>query len=337
MIRRFFDRLKRRYEGRAVILLYHQVSERKADPWQLAVHPERFELQLQSLKNQFNVISMAELVHGLRRRRLPKNTVAITFDDGFADNYAYAAPLLEWHRLPATFHLTTSMIGVRRHYWWDALQSLLLQTPHLPWALDTMISDSSFRYVFRKEQIINSKHRHQINSWSYGMRIPNERIDLYLKLWERIKPLDVKERERVLECLREWAGVDYIRCNEAMPMRGYQVVKLGANALFRIGAHTVNHVMLGAFEERDQRFEIQESKQQVESMLQQPVGGFAYPYGNYNRVSKSLVEELGFDYAVSTEAGAVGHGADPFALPRMQVNNWTPEQLRFNIQQVMNK
>ena len=104
--------------------MYHQVCDRKDDPWELAVHPDHFDAQLDYLKRHFNVVPISELAEGIAQHKL-KKTVAITFDDGFKDNYTNAAPLLDWHNLPATFYVATSALGQEYVYWWDALQDVI--------------------------------------------------------------------------------------------------------------------------------------------------------------------------------------------------------------------
>ena len=104
--------------------MYHQVCERRDDPWELAVHPNHFDAQLQFLKRNFDVIPASELADGIARRKM-RRTVAITFDDGFKDNFTNAAPVLDWHALPATFYVATSAMKQEHLYWWDALQDVM--------------------------------------------------------------------------------------------------------------------------------------------------------------------------------------------------------------------
>jgi peptidoglycan/xylan/chitin deacetylase (PgdA/CDA1 family) len=75
-----------------------------------------------------------EVLRPFRRKRLdemdPKQSwfggvsVAITFDDGYTDNYQAAARILERHDTPATFFIATGFIGERREYWWDELEQI---------------------------------------------------------------------------------------------------------------------------------------------------------------------------------------------------------------------
>lgn len=95
----------------APVLCYHSVNDvpnDECDPLPVRL----FEEHLLHLKSNYDVISVDELVHGLYGGGpLPKRPVAITFDDGYVDNYTLAFPLLLKHRLPATVYLATSFIS----------------------------------------------------------------------------------------------------------------------------------------------------------------------------------------------------------------------------------
>ena len=79
----------------ALILLYHRVNNLLIDPQELSVTPENFELQLQFLKSQFKILSLKELLERRDNGLDIDGTIALTFDDGYADNYYNALPILE--------------------------------------------------------------------------------------------------------------------------------------------------------------------------------------------------------------------------------------------------
>lgn len=83
--------------------MYHRVARVSFDPWELCVSPENFEQQLDVLSKRNKVIPLDELIDQLKKGRIFKNVVSITFDDGYIDNYTVAKPLLENFNLPATF------------------------------------------------------------------------------------------------------------------------------------------------------------------------------------------------------------------------------------------
>src|ERR1700748_2157209 len=85
---------------RPVILMYHRIAEPAFDPWGLAVSPARVEEQLEMLKRRRAPMARDDLADRCRRRRLPADAVAVTFDDGYVDNLKFAKPRLEAAGVP---------------------------------------------------------------------------------------------------------------------------------------------------------------------------------------------------------------------------------------------
>jgi len=97
---------------RVVVLAYHSIGD---DPWVHAVSPRTFEQHLAWLAKNATVIALEELDRMTEKRAFPKSkkpTVAITFDDGYADWVEQASPLLKRFRMPASFFVTTSFASV---------------------------------------------------------------------------------------------------------------------------------------------------------------------------------------------------------------------------------
>jgi peptidoglycan/xylan/chitin deacetylase (PgdA/CDA1 family) len=92
------------------ILLYHAFGD---DENRYVISPAAFARQLRLLALlRFKVRPYAEVTRVLREGRLPPpRTVALTFDDGYADNADIAVPLLERHRFPGTIFLVSSRLG----------------------------------------------------------------------------------------------------------------------------------------------------------------------------------------------------------------------------------
>jgi peptidoglycan/xylan/chitin deacetylase (PgdA/CDA1 family) len=91
--------------GRRVVLCYHSVDPRPSD---LALSPQLFEAHLEWLGAHCEVVSLAELVAAADRSARPR--VAITFDDGYADNHTHALPSLAARDMPAAFFLTAGFL-----------------------------------------------------------------------------------------------------------------------------------------------------------------------------------------------------------------------------------
>lgn len=112
---------------RAIILTYHRVASLSYDPNELAVTPKHFEEQMRALRDHYNPVSTDALVAMLRDGRIVDRAVAITFDDGYADNLD-AAAVLGSLGIPATFFVATGPMG-GHEYWWDDLERAPGMTP----------------------------------------------------------------------------------------------------------------------------------------------------------------------------------------------------------------
>lgn len=117
---------------RPVILTYHSVSEGDSP---LKTSPALFARQMEWLTASASVISVASLSDLADRwghlHHLPPRTVILTFDDGYADFYTHAAPMLLQHKLPATVFLPTSYVG--RSNAWPGQPPWVQEEPLLTW------------------------------------------------------------------------------------------------------------------------------------------------------------------------------------------------------------
>ena len=95
--------------GGAIVLRYHRVGGTPREPVPLGVSPQEFDGQLRFLRARCTVVRPSELAAALRQASpLPRNAVAITFDDGYEDNCSAALPLLQQHGLSAAFFVTVA-------------------------------------------------------------------------------------------------------------------------------------------------------------------------------------------------------------------------------------
>ena len=104
----------RRRSARGIVLLYHRVAGPRRDPQGLDVSADRFDAQLAVLRRAAAPLPLAEFEAHRRDGTLPERAVAVTFDDGYADNLLVAAPILARHAVSATIFVTAGMVGANR-------------------------------------------------------------------------------------------------------------------------------------------------------------------------------------------------------------------------------
>jgi peptidoglycan/xylan/chitin deacetylase (PgdA/CDA1 family) len=109
----------------APILMYHHIDHR-SDDWKLSVSPENFKRQMDFLKaHQYKVLSLPDYARMIREgESVPRKSVVITFDDGYADNYENAFPVLKDLGFAATIFIQTGSIGKRGYVTRDQVKML---------------------------------------------------------------------------------------------------------------------------------------------------------------------------------------------------------------------
>jgi peptidoglycan/xylan/chitin deacetylase (PgdA/CDA1 family) len=94
------------------VIMYHHIDENSQES-KLSVSPESLERQMRFLrKNNYNIVSLRELAELMKnKRRIPYKTIAVTFDDGYKDNYTNAFPILKKYQIPACIFVVVGKIG----------------------------------------------------------------------------------------------------------------------------------------------------------------------------------------------------------------------------------
>jgi peptidoglycan/xylan/chitin deacetylase (PgdA/CDA1 family) len=104
----------------AVIVVFHRVQEVVEPDDGLTVTVDMFERHCRFFQRHFRVVRLGDIVEKLERGEPFRRELAITFDDGYRDNFDHAAPVLEKLSLPASFFVVTQWMGTEVVPWWDA-------------------------------------------------------------------------------------------------------------------------------------------------------------------------------------------------------------------------
>jgi peptidoglycan/xylan/chitin deacetylase (PgdA/CDA1 family) len=105
--------------SRAIVVTFHRIDGSVAnDP--IGCPPARFERFCRFFRRHFQVVPLSGLLADYAAGREVGGRLAITFDDGYANNFDAAAPVLRKYGLPATFFVTTGWMGTRTVAPWDA-------------------------------------------------------------------------------------------------------------------------------------------------------------------------------------------------------------------------
>ncbi len=281
-----------RHGPRLNILIFHRVLPSVDPLFPAEVDAARFDRMMATVATAFTVLPLVEAVRLLGQARLPPRALAITFDDGYADNQEIALPILQRHALPATFFVATGFLDGGR-MWNDTVIECLRHTTRASIDVEAL----------------------GVSGLPTGSVV--ERRAAIARLIPLIKYKDLAARVTVLEALHRACGSPAL--SNALMMRSAQVRSLHAAGM-EIGAHTVNHPILTALPDDEARRELQQGRDALQQLIQTPVVTLAYPNGrpgtDYDQRHVAIARGLGFQQAVTTAVGVASAGDDLFQLPR---------------------
>jgi peptidoglycan/xylan/chitin deacetylase (PgdA/CDA1 family) len=294
----------------AAVLVYHSIADVERDPFGITVSPADFEGQMEVLAHRFNVLTLEQLCAGLDRGELPDRAVVVTFDDGYANNLTAALPSLTAHGVPATLFVATGYIGGPDEFWWDEIERLVCveRAADAAPVLELTVGGDSLRLAMDEGAAAKQ-----------------------IVLWLQARPAGGVDEGLV--AVRRWAGVEGKSAarDTHRPLTLDELRQLAASDQIEIGAHTRNHLRLSAQDVEVQRAEIERSRTDIESWLGATPAAFAYPFGapgtDYSPQTVTVVEEAGFDRAVSGSPTLVRRSSPRYELPRWFVT--TPEPTDF--------
>ena len=308
-----------------VVLMYHRIASPPFDPWGLCVSPENFREQLLALKADRPIMAMDDLVGAIEAGRVPPRAVALTFDDGYADNVTHAKPILEELQIPATIFVTTAFIGEARPFWWDELAALVLGAIGAA-EVDCEVAGVRFQARWPAQETLPPDLAH----WRAHHRASDPRRQAYVRWWQALQAKAAADRDRAMAELRLRLGdVERPPTDIGAPMTEAQVREL-PSALLSLGGHGRTHAPLTQLPPAEREYEIVGGRSELTELSGQAPHGFAYPHGEWDAATREAVIRAGYSWAVTTRAAKVDvRRADKFALPRVKIMDWSgPAALR---------
>lgn len=294
---------KRKKTPVPLVLYYHRVHERP-NPLNripsLSIDVSQFEAQIRFLREKFHVVSLYDVIRHYRNEiRLRPDSVAITFDDGFRDNYDLAFPILKKYDIPATIFVTTGFVGKSDLLWWDKIFVNLdvLGKNGLLGGLRSGIDEHLYLLFLRYYQARESKTVESIINQLKKRR--------FTKICESINLMEeILTRHGVAyEVHREFLSWDEIR---EMSTSG-----------ITFGSHSVSHCMLVGLDDNTLKSEIADSKATIEYHIGKCVNFFSYPDGVFDIEAKAMVKRSGYLGAFQTKRNSYIRTHDVYALGRI--------------------
>jgi peptidoglycan/xylan/chitin deacetylase (PgdA/CDA1 family) len=252
------------------------------------VSPDKFEQQINFLANHYMIVSLEEIVNMIKKKYKTGRFISITFDDGYADFYNIAYPILRKYDVPVTIFLNSDYTN-NEIKWDDRLNSIR----------NTFENDARFLEHFEA-------HFQKLTIMNYD--------DL---IW-KFKNTHPKRLSVICKKINEVYG-DF---NSKIMLSWDEIKELSNDKNIFFGAHTCSHANLTLLDDIELKTEVMNSKEIIESHIRKEIKGFCYPYGLYNERVRKIVKEIGFDYAVSCNYGINTIFSDLSKLKRILIVNY---------------
>ena len=293
--------LAQKWKGpRALILRYHSVQERPDDYANAIgrgiIHSSAaFAEQMEWLARNYEPATMDDIAAGLRgERTLPARGVAISFDDGYADNFTIARPILERLGMRGAFYITVDCISPPKMPWFCHLRHAFAHTRRQAW--DGPFAEQTFQLddPRQRRQAFLAASRSCACRVGSGQQALLERIERELE----VEPLAPAE-----PLMMSWEQI------RELHRRGHVV-----------GSHTMSHPNLTYVTADEMGQEIREAKRRLEENFGAPIRHFSYPspilQPHWNEQTIACCREAGYQTAVTCTPGTVCSGDALLSLRR---------------------
>jgi len=290
--------------NKAFLLMYHRVIA-SADNQPCFVQPgmfvttASFERQIAFLKDRFEIVFIEDLVEKTLLGEEIGKHCAITFDDGWRDNFTDAFPILKKYRVRATIFLATGFVGTDKMFWPEEICYCLDRSM----ATKSALGSAPPSYIhFNKEISRYSRCKREM---------------FFDRSIEILKGYSSGDRDEILGHYRATFKVNPL---PRQMLNWDEAREMLASGLVRFGAHTVNHEILDQVSLLKAQAEICKSRKEIEHCLGGKVSIFAYPNGNHNESIRGILAENGFNLAVTTRKGLFDHSTPLLEIPRVAMH-----------------
>ena len=292
----------RPWRGRAAILCYHRVLKKsnmdiEFSPLKnLAVSETYFIEQMKFLKKNYNIISMDQLINHLSSNS-KEFVIAITFDDGYKDNYYHALPILDFYNIPATIFITTRFPEKECEMYWYELWELI-----------------------KKKKIISFTNNNQL--FSYNLKSPRKKINAFNSICNIIKMEDFNAQKEIMLKIRgNNKTLDYSN----ICLNWDEIIQISKSPNITIGSHGHSHLSFGTLKVNQIKSDLKHSKNLLENHIGIKINHFAYPFGetmDFNDNDKNLFNTLGFVSACLAFPYKIAYNTfNKYSLPRIPIRN----------------
>jgi len=232
---------------------------------------KKFLYYIKNIRKNYNILSLKEIIFSIKNNLvLPVNTCAITFDDGFENNYSIVAPILNDFKIPATFFFSTDFVENNTMSWIDKIEYCFEKKKILVLKLPWLKKKITIKNNKTKFSTLNSIRKNVKSNLSY------KENDIVASIFKQCDLDLIDESNLDIDKKINWK----------------QIKIMSENKLFDIGGHNHNHLSFGSLTKKQINYEIKTCVNLFKKRLGVSLKYYSYPEGQKFDFNEFVIKQL---------------------------------------------
>lgn len=305
------------------ISMYHYTRDLKHSryPEIKGLDVNLFREQIAFMKSNFNIVTMEQVLEAIStKEKLPEKALLLTFDDGYADNYTVAMPILEEYGVQGSFFIpgktftTHQLLDVNKIHYVLASANIYNLVGDLKKEMD-YYRGQEFQYASTEELFAK---------YAVASRFDIKETVFVKQMLQTVLP--EKLRNIISSKLfAKYVGVTEEQLAYELYMSEEQIRTMKRHGMF-IGIHGYDHYWLGNLPVEQMESDISLALDALDEFVDRKQWVMNYPYGNYNKDVLAYISKQGACLGLTTEVRLADIDKDnPLELPRLDCNDFPPK------------
>ncbi|NBH84652.1 polysaccharide deacetylase [bacterium C-53] len=284
-----------------------------------------FRRQIEFMKNNFKIITMEQVLDAVESKsELPEKALLLTFDDGYADNYTFALPVLEEFGVQGSFFIPGKtftghqLLDVNKiHY--------ILASANIYAFVEDVKKEMNY---YRGSEYDYAPTDELFNDYAVADRFDIKEVVFVKRMLQTVLP--EKLRNIITSNLFEkYVGVSEEQLAYELYLTEEQIRVMKKHGMF-IGIHGYDHYWLGNLEPEKMRSDVSMALEILDEFIDRKRWVMNYPYGNYNSDVLEYIRSQGACIGLTTNVNVADIGVDPvLELPRLDCNDFPPKSQNY--------
>lgn len=284
-----------------------------------------FRQQLEYMKNNFNFVTMEEVIEAAENRYLlPDNALLLTFDDGYVDNYTYAMPLLEEFGVHGSFFIPGKTFATHQLLDVNKIHYILASAD-----IRELVADTKKAMDYYRGQEFDFASTDELfEQYAVANRFDTKETIFVKRMLQTVLPERLRHKISS-DLFEKYVGITEEQLAYELYMTEDQIRTMKRHGM-HIGLHGYDHYWLANLETDKMKKDIDMALEVMDEFIDRKRWVLNYPYGNYNDDVIGYISSKGACLGMTTEVRVARIGQnDRFKLPRLDCNDFPPKSKNY--------